>query len=642
MDREPGALRLSILRHLDADDVSTRAAIEVKRRETYLPPIVVYRWWARRTEAVFGSLLDAAEQDLGSEMLVVDPFAGGGVVSLAAASRNHRIYAQDVNPWAARGLTTMLRLTNSQALQKAYEELERASRNLRKRAYATTLADGSPGEIAHTLRVAVSSCSACRHRHRIFPHALVSLTHRRERDDSGAWLACPAGHLFHGDSTVHHRCPRCARRVDPYANYTTNRMITCPSCNHNEPIAARTRDQQLSWDVALVERVGADRRELARPRPNEIRQANDPCWKPTKRLGKIDVGPETSSLRRHGFKTLDDLYPRRQQFVLEQLLEKAAKIEGVHGSASQLLKTLLRGTSEMAGHLSRWDRYYLKSYEAMAGHRYNFTTLAAEPNVWGATSGRGTLTRRVARTSGAIDWMEEQMGGALLVRRSTALGSRSRMPKAFDAWVVEGGSQRLVLQGGTADLVLTDPPYHDDVQYGALSLPLLAWSGIRTGAPTDEAVPNGREGLIRNGASYRTTLTRIFKEIRRVLKPTGHLVLTFANRNLDAWADLLAALDTAGFEALGYEIVHAENETEYRKRGLRSCSLDLVLDLAAKDASPRRRHRAKATLDGIEADFLRAIGEYSLKIGYLSAGWEKRFPRRLDQQRFIAPRSVRS
>jgi len=55
------------------------------------------------------------------------------------------------------------------------------------------------------------------------------------------------------------------------------------------------------------------------------------------------------------------------------------------------------GSAEMAGLLSRWDRWYLKSYEAMAGHRFNFTTLPAEPNVWGRPgAGAATVTRRLA------------------------------------------------------------------------------------------------------------------------------------------------------------------------------------------------------------------------------------------------------
>ena len=39
------------------------------------------------------------------------------------------------------------------------------------------------------------------------------------------------------------------------------------------------------------------------------------------------------------------------------------------------------GSVEMAGYLSRWDPRYLKPYEAVANHRYNVTTLSAEPNV---------------------------------------------------------------------------------------------------------------------------------------------------------------------------------------------------------------------------------------------------------------------
>jgi len=30
--------------------------------------------------------------------MVSDPFAGGGVIPLAAALRGHRVYAQDLNP----------------------------------------------------------------------------------------------------------------------------------------------------------------------------------------------------------------------------------------------------------------------------------------------------------------------------------------------------------------------------------------------------------------------------------------------------------------------------------------------------------------------------------------------------------------
>ena len=74
------------------------------------------------------------------------------------------------------------------------------------------------------------------------------------------------------------------------------------------------------------------------------------------------------------------------------------------------------GSAEMAGHLSRWDRFYLKSYESMAGHRFNLTTLVVEPNVWGTVaSGRGTVLRRLAQLVKAAEWLKEQTGRQLHV-----------------------------------------------------------------------------------------------------------------------------------------------------------------------------------------------------------------------------------
>src|ERR1022692_655760 len=98
-----------VLERFDSVAVSLRAAREVRNREIHLPPVSVYRWWARRTEAVFGGILDAFFSNRSGSGLVVDPFSGGGVIPLAAVIRGHSVYAQDLNPWATQGLAGMLR-----------------------------------------------------------------------------------------------------------------------------------------------------------------------------------------------------------------------------------------------------------------------------------------------------------------------------------------------------------------------------------------------------------------------------------------------------------------------------------------------------------------------------------------------------
>src|SRR3954466_12736590 len=110
LERSTGEIHRSILRGVDPAEVSVKARAESRNREVHLPPISVFRWWARRTDAVNGAILDALTAEYGERRLVVDPFAGGGTIGLAALTRGHRAYVQDINPWAAHGLRTMLAL----------------------------------------------------------------------------------------------------------------------------------------------------------------------------------------------------------------------------------------------------------------------------------------------------------------------------------------------------------------------------------------------------------------------------------------------------------------------------------------------------------------------------------------------------
>jgi hypothetical protein len=176
--------------------------------------------------------------------------------------------------------------------------------------------------------------------------------------------------------------------------------------------------------------------------------------------------------------------------------------------------------------------WYLKSYEAMAGHRFNFTTLPAEPNVWGALgSGRGTVSRRLSLFAKASSWLQERIENPLAVVGPEPNTPRRRaLRPGTQAYVVEGSSEKLSLPSASADLVLTDPPYHDDVQYDELSMPFRAWSQLSTRKLTNEAVVNATNGFATHSNGYSALLSRIFRECQRVLKPTGRLILSYANR----------------------------------------------------------------------------------------------------------------
>lgn len=188
----------SVLGLVDPVAVSELARAESRNREVHLPPISAFRWWARRTQAVNGAILDAFGELFGPRRLVVDPFAGGGTIGLAAIVRRHRMYVQDIDPWAACGLQTMLALPNADDIREAGRLLGEAAEPTLRRAYATRCSDGSPGQLVHTYRVAVGRCSSCGHDARLFPYAVLTLLARKERKQPEAYMACGNGHVYLG------------------------------------------------------------------------------------------------------------------------------------------------------------------------------------------------------------------------------------------------------------------------------------------------------------------------------------------------------------------------------------------------------------------------------------------------------------
>jgi putative DNA methylase len=445
--------------------------------------VSVYRWWARRTLSINSALLDATKKELEllpENMLVADPFAGGGVIPLAALKQGLRVYAQDLNPWVAKGLAAMLGL----------------------------------------------------------------------------------------------------------------------------------------------------------PTSAELSQASSKIWKPTRTLGRIPESQETRVLTRHGFRLWEDMYPIRQRHVLEHLLRVSRTFK--NPKVREAIEMAILGSTEMAGLLSRWDRFYLKSFESMSSHRFNFSTLVAEPNVIGAgATGRGTVFRRLMLFERAAAWLEQHDFTKRGVKILQSSQRRFLRIPSKDATIVVGSSEKMLLPCASVDLILTDPPYYDDVQYHELSLPFRAWARLSKERGKGEAVVIPHVKDLAKHARYRGVLTRVFKEFHRVLKPSGRLIFSYANREPAAWVNLFAALKATEFKPVGYTIVQSENEHDLQKRKGRSCHLDLILELARSTTGQISQWHPKPIFKTNEEKYLLSVGEAFLKSGTMVNGWEAHLVTQLRSEIFV-------
>lgn len=557
----------SLLSRVNWRAVGARAAKELSNREVYAPVASTYRWWARRPHSVMGALLDAAVAHYGPTLTVSDPFSGGGTVTFEAAKRGLKTYAQDLYPWPARGLAAALGACETTELQAAAKRVL-AALEPHRTAYRTT----SGVELSHVLRVRVSTCSHCAGKVYEYPHGLVSVTSRGVKDTGGYFGCRGCGHLTRRKRDIDSfTCVGCSARS------TVNRAATgCPHCFHEGL-------RPEGWQAVLVQELTwaqGQLRAVLRPVADGDPVAFDAASAAHTALAtQIPAGKETKRLLENGFSMWGDLYTHRQANVLVDGLKAIAELDCTTAVRDRLAFTLL-GAAEMPAFLSRWDRFNLKPFEGMANHRYAQTTLGVESNLLSPV-GRGTIPRRLEAAVQALQWLIDSRQRPPRVA-TTVPGKPRRRKTDWDVLVTTGSSVKQALQTGSVNVVVTDPPYFDDVQYGELARLFHVWLSVYDSSvvvdESAEAVPNSTRGT--SAADYEATIAACLAESRRTLKADGRLILTFHNKKVVAWRALAGAIATAGLKVTALAAVLAENRGDHCKRNVNAMLHDLVIECA--------------------------------------------------------------
>lgn len=105
------------------------------------------------------------------------------------------------------------------------------------------------------------------------------------------------------------------------------------------------------------------------------------------------------------------------------------------------------------------------------------------------------------------------------------------------------------IKADSIDFILTDPPYGGLVQYLDLSLIWLVWLkkfNVKYN-PNLDAEITIKKGYV-SREEYRRKMTNAFKNLHKVLKSDGYLVITFHNQDMREWNDFVIALKNAGFK----------------------------------------------------------------------------------------------
>jgi putative DNA methylase len=535
-------------------------------RRTRDPVYLAHRWFARRPPALLRGILLAASLPAGAShseywshfadgcsnplagLTVYDPFHGGGTTLIEAGRLGAHVAGRDIDPVASR-------LVRHQFQSMDLEEYDAAASALLshlKQRVGFLYPTPTTGIALHYFSFASVECSICMERGLLYRNLIIARGAKRHGSVARApqiVAFCPT--CFRPKSlplaATHLRC--CGIRHNIATGTWQGFRYRCSTCGSRQSHAELSTGRAPRVLVAVEETNDSENRTIRAAAECE-RQAEELAIPYIHRhsselqLPTGEVGPDPRDGRpgTFGITKFKDMFTSRQLAVLGTAFSWVgfAQVSAPVRDALRLaISNALTSNNRMCGYATDYGR--LSALFSVRG--YSLPALTVELNALHPTGGRGTLARTLQRVRSSRSkavrrnaWNERKGHTETFVQEHRFdFAAVITAGSAVDASPNDFGPNR-----SEADLVVTDPPYFDFIQYDRLSAFYRAWSGGApvAGAPLlpDPSEPRQSFGLGLGVALRRST---------ELLTPTGLLAFTYHSTDPEAWGAVAIAIDEA-------------------------------------------------------------------------------------------------
>lgn len=494
----------------------------------------IHKWFARKTDAIYRSLLISLETDekdvsefnkifyednpdLLKGKIILDPFCGGGTTVINALRLGAKAIGNDLNPMAWFIVKNELQVPgNSEYINKLlneeYHRLEAGIGREIKEAYTTVIYDKESckniaAEIMYTFWIKKCACPHCGEDIKLFPKYRLT---RIRTSDEDIHICSKCGKIIYVDKDTLIKnnniinCENCGNTFNSEKGTYIGRNIICPGCGRKlnllKDIMAR-REEPLPMEMYAIEYYNPvnGKREFKVPDHDDIKKFeaikkaagkdkeytsfidNSEKW-------KIPQGQNTKQLANHKYYYWTQMFNVRQSYYLFRLLKEIDKIQ------DQTVKELFLCTfSNMLNANNMFCIYNAQcdKIEPLFGdHHMAPVTNPVENNIWGTRYGRGSFRKYFQILLQAKDFnfhpyeRAEKDG----TRCNVYLNKESfggRFAESFNE--LKNGAYNVMLHCKSSeklsfipdrsiDAVVTDPPYYAAINYGEISEFFYTWN----------------------------------------------------------------------------------------------------------------------------------------------------------------------
>ncbi len=144
--------------------------------------------------------------------------------------------------------------------------------------------------------------------------------------------------------------------------------------------------------------------------------------------------------------------------------------------------------------------------------------------------------------------------------------------------ISHGDSGSTDIETGTVDLVVTDPPFFDNVHYSQLADFFYFWLNQILNISEADSTRHCAEVQDTNPDKFSEKLCSVFSECSRVLKKDGLLIFTYHHSRHEGWISVYNAIRMAGFVCIQSFPIKAEMSVSVPiQQSKTPINIDLVL-----------------------------------------------------------------
>ncbi len=577
--------------------LSAIAQRESWRKEIYRPIYHLHKWWAKRLGSVFrgillGCLLPESsdleeafyEHHNFRDVSVFDPFMGSGTTLGEAHKLGCVSMGRDINPVACESARVAFGSLDRNDLKKAFAYLSSTVGERIRALYKSEDDSGQECEVLYYFWVKQVLCPECGTPVDLFTQYIIARNAYPDLKPEVQILCPRCGDIFCGLNGQHTAtCKKCGLKFNPLAGTVKGPKAIC-SCSCSFPIlqAIRTSTAPPShrlYGKLLLMPEGKKIYLPVTPKDHEQYEQCSILVKEELNLGNIQLpqtfltdGYNTRQAMSYNYRSWRDFFNDRQLLVLGLLQRAISELNDVRTRDALLL--LFSGVLEFNNLFVSYKGEGTGAVRHMFSHHIlKPERMPIEANLWGTPKSSGSFSNLFrTRLMRALDYRAEPFEVSI-DGSGKVYGSSPRFSGVVqDGWpdtdrFIENGiyiscqsSHKISLPDSSVDLIVTDPPFFNNVHYSELADFFFAWQILYPHGflQIGETTRNEHEVQDTDSGAFSFKLKNVLSECGRILKDHGTLVFTYHHSRAEGWEALIKSIIGAGFSVINAHPVKAE------------------------------------------------------------------------------------